>query len=163
MSTASIDDVPASAPALGAPALGWRDYVRTTTLAFWGVHIAAIVGVFYLGWSWHGFALAIGAYFVRMVGVTAGYHRYFAHRAFKTGRAFQFLLAVAAATRRKGAAVVGRHHRHHHKHSDTAEDIHSPKRRGFWYSHVGWVMGPPGTKPTWTLCATWPSTPSCAG
>src|SRR6185369_5113725 len=117
--------------------------VRTTTLAFWGVHIAAIVGVFYLGWSWSGFALAIGAYFVRMVVVTAGYHRYFAHRAFKTSRVFQFLLAVASqSAAQRGVLWWASHHRFHHKHSDTANDIHSAKRRGFFYSHMGWVMGP---------------------
>src|SRR5436309_852784 len=34
-----------------------------------------------------------GVYLLQMVGVTAGYHRYFAHRSFKTSRAFQFVLA----------------------------------------------------------------------
>ena len=32
------------------------------------------------------------------------------------------------------------HHRHHHKTSDTAEDVHSPAQRGFWYSHLGWIL-----------------------
>jgi stearoyl-CoA desaturase (delta-9 desaturase) len=31
-------------------------------------------------------------------------------------------------------------HRHHHLHSDTEEDVHSPRHRGFLYSHVGWVF-----------------------
>ena len=31
-------------------------------------------------------------------------------------------------------------HRWHHKHSDTPRDVHSARLRGFWYSHVGWVL-----------------------
>jgi stearoyl-CoA desaturase (delta-9 desaturase) len=31
-------------------------------------------------------------------------------------------------------------HRHHHLHSDTERDVHSPRHKGFWYSHVGWIF-----------------------
>ena len=73
--------------------------------------------------------------------VTAGYHRYFAHRAFKTSRVFQFLLAVGAqSAAQKGVLWWASHHRWHHKYSDTEKDIHSPGRRGFWYAHIGWVV-----------------------
>ena len=107
------------------------------------VHVAAIAGVAYLGFSWRGVALAIGVYFARMVVVTAGYHRYFAHRSFKTSRVVQFLLALGAqSAAQRGVLWWANHHRWHHKHSDEAEDVHSPRRRGFWYSHIGWVMSP---------------------
>jgi hypothetical protein len=39
------------------------------------------------------------SYVVRMVGVTAGYHRYFSHRAYKLGRAPQLLLAAVQIAR----------------------------------------------------------------
>jgi stearoyl-CoA desaturase (delta-9 desaturase) len=120
-----------------------KGYFRATSVAFWAVHVAAIAGVAYLGFSWRGVALAIGVYFARMVVVTAGYHRYFAHRSFKTSRAVQFLLALGAqSAAQRGVLWWANHHRWHHKHSDQAEDVHSPRRRGFWYSHVGWVMSP---------------------
>jgi stearoyl-CoA desaturase (Delta-9 desaturase) len=118
-------------------------YLRPTSIAFWGVHLAAAIGVVLLGLSWCGVLLAVGVYFVRMVVVTAGYHRYFAHRAFKTSRAFQFLLAIGAQTAaQRGVLWWATHHRWHHKYSDTAEDVHSPRRRGFWHSHIGWVISP---------------------
>lgn len=86
-------------------------------------------------------ALAAGSYLLRMFFVTAGYHRYFSHRAFQTSRAFQFVLAFMAQTSgQKGALWWAAHHRHHHRFSDQAEDIHSPARRGFWWSHVGWIL-----------------------
>jgi len=120
----------------------WTDYVRITSVAFWAVHLTAVLGVILGGWSWSGAALAIVAYFIRMIVVTAGYHRYFSHRAFKTSRAFQFLLALGAqSAAQKGVLWWASHHRWHHKHSDTPKDIHSVRQRGFWYSHVGWVMG----------------------
>jgi stearoyl-CoA desaturase (Delta-9 desaturase) len=31
-------------------------------------------------------------------------------------------------------------HRHHHLHSDTENDGHSPRHKGFLYSHVGWIF-----------------------
>jgi stearoyl-CoA desaturase (delta-9 desaturase) len=76
--------------------VSWRSYVRATTVGFWGVHVAALAGALWLGFSWSGIALAVGAYFVRMFVVTAAYHRYFSHRSFKTSRWFQFVLALGA-------------------------------------------------------------------
>src|SRR4029453_7582195 len=71
-----------------------------------------------------------------------GYPRYFSHRAFKTSRAFQFLLAVGAqSSAQKGVLWWASHHRHHHKHSDGVEDIHSVRRSGFWHSHTGGILG----------------------
>jgi stearoyl-CoA desaturase (delta-9 desaturase) len=85
--------------------------------------------------------LAAGAYLVRMFAITAGYHRYFAHRAYRTGRVFQFLLAlVGGASAQKGALWWAAHHRDHHRNSDGPDDIHSPVQRGFWWSHVGWFL-----------------------
>ncbi len=83
---------------------------------------------------------AFGFYMVGMFFITAGYHRYFSHRTYKTGRFFQFLLAVGAqCTAQKGVLWWAAHHRHHHKYSDQPEDVHSP-RRGFWWSHIKWIL-----------------------
>ena len=63
-----------------------------------------------------------------MVFVTAGYHRYFSHRSFKTSRWFQFLLALGAQTAtQKGVLWWASHHRWHHKYSDKPEDVHSAR------------------------------------
>ncbi|MES1171944.1 MAG: acyl-CoA desaturase [Bacteroidota bacterium] len=116
-------------------------YVRPTTIAFWGVHLAAVIGVILYGWSWKWAAVAVLSYFVRMSVVTASYHRYFSHRAFKTSRPFQFLLALGAqSAAQRGVLWWASHHRWHHKHSDTARDVHSARLRGFWYAHMGWIM-----------------------
>jgi stearoyl-CoA desaturase (delta-9 desaturase) len=85
--------------------------------------------------------LALGGYLLRMWAVTAGYHRYFAHRSYKTSRAFQLVLAVmGCTTMQNGPLWWASVHRRHHKHSDAAGDPHSPVERGFWYAHIGWVF-----------------------
>jgi stearoyl-CoA desaturase (delta-9 desaturase) len=108
---------------------------------FFAVHAIAIAGVIALGWSWKGFALAIALYYFRMFFVTAGYHRYFSHRTFKTSRVFAFVLGFFAETSaQKGILWWASHHRVHHRYSDQAGDVHSALREGFWWSHVGWIL-----------------------
>ncbi|MEW5852301.1 MAG: fatty acid desaturase [Myxococcota bacterium] len=106
------------------------------------MHLAAL-GVFFVGFSWQAVLLCVAMYYLRMFGITGGYHRYFAHRSFQTGRVFQFLLAFLATTSaQKGVLWWAGHHRHHHKHSDQESDLHSPVRHGFWWSHMGWLLSP---------------------
>ena len=77
----------------------------------------------------------------RMFSLTAGYHRYFCHRSFKTTRAFQFVLAwLGAAAAQRGPLWWAGHHRLHHRHADIDEDIHPPGVKGFAWAHAGWVM-----------------------
>jgi stearoyl-CoA desaturase (delta-9 desaturase) len=115
------------------------DWVKS--IPFLAVHLVALGAVVLGPFSWGLLALAIGSYYVRMFGITAGYHRYFSHRSYRTGRAFQLVLAVlGATTTQKGVLWWAAHHRDHHRFSDQPEDIHSPVQRGFWWSHVGWIM-----------------------
>lgn len=102
---------------------------------------AACLGVFFVGWSWVALGVMAALYFVRMFAITAGYHRYFSHRSYKTSRVFQFVLAVlGASAAQQGPLWWAANHRHHHKYSDQPEDLHSPVQRGFWYSHLGWIV-----------------------
>ncbi|OAI55218.1 stearoyl-CoA 9-desaturase [Planctomycetaceae bacterium SCGC AG-212-F19] len=104
------------------------------------MHVACLAVIF-TGVHTFDVVLCILFYFIRMFGITGGYHRYFAHRAYKTTRFFQFVLAwLGCMALQKGPLWWAGHHRHHHKFSDTDEDLHSPITRGFWWSHVGWVM-----------------------
>jgi stearoyl-CoA desaturase (Delta-9 desaturase) len=95
----------------------------------------------YTGTRWQDWAVCIALYYVRMVFVTLGYHRYFSHKTFKMGRVMQFLVAFGAeSSSQKGALWWAANHRHHHRYSDQPEDVHSPKQSGFFWSHVGWMM-----------------------
>lgn len=115
------------------------DWVRS--VPFFAVHALAIATPFLFPPTWRFALIAVGVYYLRMFGVTAGYHRYFSHRAFRTSRAFQFLLAwLGASASQKGPLWWAGHHRDHHRYSDTPDDIHSPLQRGFLFSHVGWIL-----------------------
>ncbi len=107
---------------------------------YWGIHAACLVG-FWLTPTRGDLLLLATTFFVRMFAITGGYHRYFAHKTYKTGRAFQLVLAVLGATSvQKGVLWWAGHHRIHHKYADQpGKDVHSP-RDGFWYSHQGWIF-----------------------
>ena len=108
---------------------------------FWGVHVAAVIGLALVGFSWLGVLLCAASYALRMFGITAGYHRYFSHRTFKTSRAGQvFFALMGVISTQKGPLWWAAHHRNHHKYSDEPEDIHSPRQRGFWWSHMFWIL-----------------------
>ena len=103
------------------------------------LHLGCL-GVIWCGWSWTAVVAAVALYLVRMFAITGFYHRYFSHRTFNTSRPAQFLFALLGACAvQRGPLWWSYQHRHHHKHSDEEEDAHSPVRRGFWWSHIGWI------------------------
>lgn len=109
-------------------------------LPFIGIHLACF-GVFWVGISWFAALFALALYGIRMFAVTGFYHRYFSHKAFRTTRLFQFVLAVLGATAvQRGPLWWASHHRHHHVNSDALEDTHSPVQHGFLWSHFGWFL-----------------------
>ncbi len=109
-------------------------------LPFFLVHVVCL-STFWVGVSWAAFGACLVMLFLRMFALTAGYHRYFSHRTYKTSRAFQFLLALIGTTSgQMGPLWWAAHHRHHHLHADTQEDVHPPTLKGFWWSHMGWVL-----------------------
>src|SRR5262249_20249334 len=71
-------------------------WLRGTPLI--AIHLACL-GLFWAStspWDWLLFVvLAVS----RGLGVTVGYHRYFSHRCFETGRVVQFLLGALACSR----------------------------------------------------------------
>ena len=104
-------------------------------------HAVGIVGPFFVPFAWRYVVLAVAVYLVRMLALSGGFHRYFAHRSYKTGRGFQFVLAFLGGTcAQRGALWWAGNHRHHHRHSDEPADLHSPRQGGFFWSHVGWVL-----------------------
>lgn len=114
----------------------------STEISFAIVHLMPLAAI-YTGATFFDWMVCIFLYFFRMFWITGGYHRYFAHRSYKTSRFFQFIIAFMAQTSaQKGALWWASHHRVHHRTSDTYEDPHSMKLYGFWYSHVGWIIGP---------------------
>jgi stearoyl-CoA desaturase (Delta-9 desaturase) len=116
------------------------DIVYPSAIPFVLVHLTCI-GAIWSGITWQAVAIAVVLYWLRIFAIGAGYHRYFSHRAYATGRAAQFVLAaLAQSTAQRSVLWWAAKHRHHHLHSDTEHDVHSPRHKGFLYSHVGWIF-----------------------
>jgi stearoyl-CoA desaturase (delta-9 desaturase) len=113
------------------------DWLRI--IPFIGLHLGCIA-VFWVGTSSIAVTTAIALYLLRMFAITAFYHRYFAHKSFKTSRPVQFLFAlIGASATQRGPLWWAAHHRQHHRHADQEQDPHSPKQ-GFLWSHMGWFL-----------------------
>ncbi|MEN9966158.1 MAG: hypothetical protein RL416_315 [Pseudomonadota bacterium] len=109
-------------------------------LPFILLHLACLT-VFFVGFSATALIIAALLYALRMFAITGFYHRYFAHKAFKTSRPVQFIFAfLAASSAQRGPLWWASHHRHHHAYSDKPDDSHSPVQRGFFWSHISWFL-----------------------
>jgi stearoyl-CoA desaturase (delta-9 desaturase) len=117
-----------------------RSWVDVASMsAYYGIHAACLLA-FFTGVSTVDVILCGTLFYVRLFAITAGYHRYFSHKAYKTSRAFQFVLAfLGCCSIQKGPLWWAAGHRRHHRYSDQPGDMHSP-REGFWYAHQGWIF-----------------------
>ena len=116
------------------------DWVRS--IPYWAIH-AACLAVIWVGWSWPAVAVCVFMYALRVFTLTAFYHRYFSHRSFKCGRITQFIFGFIGCTAvQRGPLWWAAHHRFHHAHSDDEHDLHSPRERGVFWSHMLWFLTP---------------------
>ncbi len=126
--------------ALDAAAQDHDDIIYPSAIPFVLVHLACFAAI-WTGVTWQALAICVGLYWLRIFAIGAGYHRFFSHRAYSTSRAFQFVLAVLAqSSAQKSVIWWASKHRHHHLYSDTEIDVHSPRHKGFVYSHLGWIF-----------------------
>jgi stearoyl-CoA desaturase (delta-9 desaturase) len=117
-----------------------EDILYPEAVPFVLLHLASFAAI-WTGVTWQALVICVVLYFLRIFAIGAGYHRYFAHRAYSTSRVFQFFLAfLSQSTAQKSALWWAAKHRHHHLHSDTELDVHSPRHRGFVYAHLGWIF-----------------------
>jgi len=73
------------------------------------------------------------------MGITVGYHRYFAHRAFDAIKPIRYLLVVMGTAAFQGSVLWwSKLHRAHHRYSDTPKDPYGVDR-GFFWAHMGWA------------------------
>ena len=123
-----------------APIVEHTDIMYPSAIPFVLVHLACVAAL-WTGVTYDALVLCFLLYWLRIFAIGAGYHRYFSHRAYRTSRAFQFALAVLSqSTAQKSVLWWASKHRHHHLHSDTETDVHSPRHKGFVYSHLGWIF-----------------------
>ncbi|KAG7529417.1 hypothetical protein FFLO_05689 [Filobasidium floriforme] len=105
-----------------------------------------IYGLFNVKWNTYTAIWSVVYYFVTGLGITAGYHRLWAHRSYTASRPLEYILACAGAGAVQGSIKWwSRGHRAHHRYTDTSLDPYSA-HEGFWWAHVGWMIFKPRTK-----------------
>lgn len=105
----------------------------------WVLHAAALF-VLVVGVSPFAVLVCVASLWLRIFGITAGYHRLLSHRAYKTSRVLTFLLAwLGASSGQRGPLWWASRHREHHRFSDADGDPHSPVR-GRLFAHIGWLL-----------------------
>jgi stearoyl-CoA desaturase (delta-9 desaturase) len=109
-------------------------------VVFWTVQASALL-VFAVPFAWPLVALWAASHFLRAIGLTLAFHRYFAHRAFQMSRPARFLWTlIGTAAMQKGPLWWAGHHINHHRFADREGDPHSPAVSGFYYAHIGWFL-----------------------
>lgn len=106
-------------------------------------------------------ALLVAMYAVHMGGITIGFHRHAAHKAFRTSLPLQAALLAAGSMGAQGPLTFWvATHRRHHRFSDRPGDPHSPnlhgttvrgRLRGLWYAHMPWMLSDESAR--WTVFA----------
>ena len=127
---------------------------RTRVLLFNLLAVGGCLGSLFLVWrgevSALDIGLLVGMYILTMTGITVGYHRYLAHKAFEAHPAVAASLTVLGAMAGQGPPIYWvANHRRHHQYSDQPGDPHSPHFQGeralktlpgLWHAHLGWLF-----------------------
>ena len=104
------------------------------------IHFGALAAL-WTHFEWYLLWVALILFVIRMFAITGFYHRYFAHKTFKTSRLMQFIFAFIGSTAaQRGPIWWASHHRRHHLNSDRHNDHHSPHTHHFLWSHMGWFL-----------------------
>jgi stearoyl-CoA desaturase (delta-9 desaturase) len=92
----------------------------------------------------------LSLYSLTIIGVTVGFHRHFAHKAFEAKPAVRIALGILGSMAAQGNLIYWiASHRRHHQYSEQPEDPHSPYIfesqtlgwwHGLWHSHLGWML-----------------------
>ncbi len=120
-----------------APPLCW-----TTIAGLSFIHLAGVAGLVWivLNPSLPTLLLTAVLYVACGLGITAGYHRLFAHRTYNPVAPVRWaLLAFGAATFQNSALSWSADHRAHHADTDGVGDPHAVTR-GAWFAHLGWLF-----------------------
>ncbi len=121
-----------------------KEQRRWGTIGFmFVIHALTIFALQPVFWNIEAITVLLILYWLTAcLGVTLGYHRLLSHRAFKVPKWLERVFATCGALSCQHGPIdwVGLH-RHHHTFSDTEADHHN-SRKGFWWSHMGWMFEP---------------------
>lgn len=118
-------------------AINWVNVAFFTTF-----HLIALLAPWFFSWSALGITLFLHWLF-GSIGICLGYHRLLSHRSFQVPKWLEYAIATLGALSLQGGPIfwVGGHRQHHAHTEDVDKDPYSAKR-GFWWSHMQWILYP---------------------
>ncbi|MFD2178475.1 acyl-CoA desaturase [Veronia pacifica] len=98
-------------------------------------------------WAWHhGFdlsqiAMLLAAFTFTGMSITAGYHRLWSHKSYEANVVLKVIFALGGAFAIQNSILHwSSDHRIHHRHVDDNDNDPYSAQRGFWFSHIGWML-----------------------
>ena len=88
--------------------------------------------------AWLSFVLLAGA---NGMAITGGYHRLWAHRTYEAHWSLRLIYMIFGTMAIQNSILVwASGHRTHHRHIDDVDHDPYSAKRGFWFSHIGWML-----------------------
>lgn len=116
-----------------------------TTILFSSTALIALTLVPWYGFA-HGYSagawIAAGALlWANGLSITGGYHRLWSHKTYEAHGSLRLFYAIFGAMATQNSILVwASGHRVHHRHVDDNEKDPYSAKRGFWFSHIGWML-----------------------
>ena len=109
---------------------------------FGSIHALALLAPWFFSWSAMGVMLLLHWLF-GSIGICLGYHRLLSHRSFQVPQWLEYAIALIGAAALQGGPIfwVAGHRLHHGFTEDEEKDPYSA-RKGFWWSHMLWILYP---------------------
>lgn len=107
--------------------------------------LLAIATVPWYLWT-HGVGMGVWVAFAILMAwtglsITAGYHRLWSHKSYEAHPVVKYILLLGATLAVESSVFDWcSGHRSHHRHVDDEYDDPYSSRRGFWFSHMGWML-----------------------
>lgn len=119
--------------------------IRINAVIFLGFPILALILVPLWGY-YHGFTAAQWLWallflYLNGLGITGGYHRLWAHKAYSAHWTVRLWFALWGGGALQNSVLVwASDHRRHHRHVDVNERDPYSANKGLWFSHMGWML-----------------------
>ncbi|OUC11859.1 MAG: acyl-CoA desaturase [Alkalinema sp. CACIAM 70d] len=115
---------------------------RRAVVFFAAIHGVALLAPWFFTWQALGVLIFLH-WFLGSIGICLGYHRLLSHRSFQVPQWLEYLIGFIGALALQGGPIfwVSGHRLHHAFTEDEVKDPYSA-RRGFWWSHMLWILYP---------------------
>ena len=98
------------------------------------------VYLWFFGFDWFHFGMFFVMFILTGFSITAGYHRFFAHKTFEAKWPLRLMVLVFGAAAFENSVLMWTSdHRRHHKHTDHEDDPYNITK-GFFHAHMGWIL-----------------------